>query len=65
MNQASILCPCCKKKMILFGSQIRQRRGWIRCLGCGARIHYDLDHPQKANAGFWPRRIIPFRLRKK
>ncbi|HAT56605.1 MAG TPA: hypothetical protein DCS74_03395 [Veillonellaceae bacterium] len=65
MNQTSVACPCCKKKMILFGSQIRQRHGCIRCLGCGARIPYDLDHPQEAGAGFWPRRVIPFRFKRK
>ena len=65
MNQTSVACPCCKKKDDPLRFSDQAAHGCIRCLGCGARIPYDLDHPQEAGAGFWPRRVIPFRFKRK
>lgn len=62
MNNTSVItCPNCKRQLTLFGEQIKARKGYIRCSGCGMRIHYDLTR-RGGGSGFWPKREIPFQF---
>ncbi len=60
MGISEIICPYCRRRLRLFQSQIKQKKGTVRCIGCGARIPYDLAHPGRIR-GFGPGRPVPFR----
>lgn len=57
----TITCPNCGTKLPLFDSQIKKRKGAVRCTRCGSRIQYDLSRPNPVRAGFWPETETPFK----
>ena len=57
----TITCPNCGTKLPLFDSQVKKRKGAVRCTRCGSRIQYDLSRPNPVRAGFWPETETPFK----
>lgn len=57
----TVLCPNCGAKLHLFDSQVKRRKGTLRCTRCGCRIPYDLSQPRPVRTGFWPETEVPFK----
>lgn len=57
----TVLCPNCGAKLHLFDSQVKRRKGTLRCTRCGCRIPYDLSQPRPVRTGFWPETEAPFK----
>lgn len=58
----TIICPGCGSKLKLFDSQVKQKKGTIRCTRCGQRIKYDLTKPDPVRTGFWAETETPFKV---
>ena len=57
----TLICPNCGTRLTLFDSQIKAKKGTIRCTRCGNRVRYDLTKPGAGQAGFWPETAVPFK----
>lgn len=57
----TVLCPNCGARLHLFDSQVKRRKGTLRCTRCGCRIPYDLSQPRPVRTGFWPETEVPFK----
>lgn len=57
----TIICPNCGARLRLFDSQVKQRKGAVRCTRCGCRIPYDLSQSRPQRTGFWPETEVPFK----
>lgn len=58
----TIMCPGCGSQLKLFDSQVKQKRGFIRCTRCGQKIKYDLTKPDPVSTGFWADTEVPFKV---
>lgn len=58
----TIICPGCGSKLKLFDSQVKQKKGSIRCTRCGQKIKYDLSKPDPVQTGFWAETEVPFKV---
>lgn len=57
----TITCPNCGTELILFDSQVKRRRGTVRCTRCRCRVAYDLSQPRPVRIGFWAETETPFK----
>lgn len=57
----TVICPNCGSRLQLFDSQIKKKKGTLRCVRCGSRIPYDLTQPRPVRTGFWPETEVPFK----
>ena len=57
----TLICPNCGTRLTLFDSQIKAKKGTVRCTRCGNRVRYDLTKPGAGQAGFWPETAVPFK----
>lgn len=57
----TVICPNCGSRLQLFDSQIKKKKGTLRCVRCGSRIPYDLTRPRPVRTGFWPETEVPFK----
>ncbi len=57
----TLICPNCGTRLTLFDSQIKAKKGAVRCTRCGNRVRYDLTKPGAGQPRFWPETDVPFK----